>query len=177
MYVSENYVDWKVLANGPIRTVFELRFKAWDAHGVKVSETKRVTLDAGHNMNRFESTFETDTEDKQLSFVVGIVKREGEQAKSAAKQRWFSTWAGISPKDGSQGVGIVLSESPFLGVSDSGEHHLVITEAEVGSPVTYYAGSCWDKSADFSGVSDWEAYLAKYAQRVRSPLKVTLSLE
>jgi len=75
----------------------------------------------------------------------------------------------------SQGVGVVLSESPFLGVSEPGEHHLVITEAEVGSPVTYYAGSCWDKSAGFSGVSDWEAYLAEYAQRVRSPLKVTLS--
>ena len=87
------------------------------------------------------------------------------------------SWPLRSPKDGSQGVGIVLSESPFLGVSDSGEHHLVVTEAEVGSPVTYYAGSCWDKSADFSGVSDWEAYLAEYAQRVRSPLKVTLSQE
>ncbi len=35
----------------------------------------------------------------------------------------------------------------------------------------------WDKSADFSGVSDWEAYLTEYAQRVRSPLKVTLSQE
>ncbi len=35
----------------------------------------------------------------------------------------------------------------------------------------------WVRATFFDGVSDWEAYLAKYAQRVRSPLKVTLSQE
>lgn len=177
MHVSENYVDWKVIANGPIRTVFELRFKAWDAHGVKVSEVKRVTLDAGHNMNRFDSTFETDAENEKVSFVVGIEKRAEEQVKLAAKEGWFSTWAAISPNDGDQGVGVVLGELPLLGLSESGGNHVMITEAKAGVPARYYTGSCWDKSADFSGVSDWEAYLAEYAQRVRSPLNVTLSQE
>jgi hypothetical protein len=128
-------------------------------------------------MNRFESTFETDAENEEVSFVVGIEKRAQEQVKLAAKQRWFSTWAAISPKNGHQGVGVVLGESPLLGLSESGQNHVLITKAEVGAAAKYYTGSCWDKSGDFSGVSDWEAYLAEYAQRLRSPLNITLSRE
>jgi len=42
-----------VIANGPLRTVFELGYEPWDAgDGVKVSEVKRFTLDAGHNLHR-----------------------------------------------------------------------------------------------------------------------------
>jgi hypothetical protein len=31
LYTSKNYASWKILADGPIRTEFELRFDAWDA--------------------------------------------------------------------------------------------------------------------------------------------------
>jgi hypothetical protein len=40
LHVGRNYKTWKILANGPVRTVFELSYEAWDAGGVKVSETK-----------------------------------------------------------------------------------------------------------------------------------------
>ena len=56
-YVGSNYATWKVLANGPVRAVFELTYDAWDAGGVKVTETKRFTVDAGHNLDQIESTF------------------------------------------------------------------------------------------------------------------------
>src|SRR5690349_8781623 len=49
LYTSRNFVTSRVLANGPIRLVFELDYAGWDAGGAKVSETKRVILDAGKN--------------------------------------------------------------------------------------------------------------------------------
>ena len=54
---SRNFTGSRVLANGPVRLVFELTYAPWDAGGAKVSETKRVTLDAGTAFNRIESTF------------------------------------------------------------------------------------------------------------------------
>ena len=58
LYVSGNWATWKVLANGPIRAVFELTYAPWDAGaGVQVSETKRFTVDAGHNLDQIDSTF------------------------------------------------------------------------------------------------------------------------
>ena len=53
LHTSANFVDSKVLANGPIRVMFELTYPAFDAAGSRVTEIKRVTLDAGHNLNRF----------------------------------------------------------------------------------------------------------------------------
>jgi len=48
LLVSKNWKTWKVLANGPIRAVFELAYAPWDAgNGVKIAETKRFTVDAG----------------------------------------------------------------------------------------------------------------------------------
>jgi len=41
--------------------------------------------------------------------------------------------------------------------------------------VTYYAGSGWDKSGDFKAVDDWDRYLDQAAQRIRSPLAVSLA--
>ena len=58
LLTSQNWKTWKVLANGPIRAVFELTYEPWDAsNGVKVSETKRFTVDAGHNLDAIDSTF------------------------------------------------------------------------------------------------------------------------
>src|SRR5882724_5367130 len=55
--VSKNFVSSRVLANGPIRLVFELDYAPWEAGGSRVAESRRVMLDAGMRFNRFESRF------------------------------------------------------------------------------------------------------------------------
>ncbi len=57
LYPSTNFVDSRSLANGPIRVMFELTYPAWDANGARITEVKRITLDAGQNFNRFESRY------------------------------------------------------------------------------------------------------------------------
>ena len=47
LWVSGNFVSSRVLTNGPIRVMFELVYDSFDVNGTKVSEVKRVTLDAG----------------------------------------------------------------------------------------------------------------------------------
>ena len=71
LYVSRNFVTSRVLANGPIRLVFELGYAPWDAGGVRVAETKRVILDAGQGFDRFESIFKEDGQDRALDVAVG----------------------------------------------------------------------------------------------------------
>src|SRR5512144_1123131 len=71
LFVSRNFVDTRVIANGPIRAVFELTYAPWDANGRQVSEVKRITLDAGQNFDRFESFYKLAPEG-QFSYAVGI---------------------------------------------------------------------------------------------------------
>jgi len=44
-----------------------------------------------------------------------------------------------------------------------------------GKPATYLAGFGWDRSGDFRTVDDWDRYLQQAAQRLRSPLEVSLA--
>ncbi len=55
--VSKNFRASRVLAPGPIRLVFELDYPEWETAGLGVTETKRVTLDAGSQMNKLESFY------------------------------------------------------------------------------------------------------------------------
>ena len=51
----------------------------------------------------------------------------------------------------------------------------MVTGMSAGSDVTYCAGAGWDKSGDFKGVGDWDAYLDQAAQRWRAPVVVTIA--
>lgn len=74
LYVSTNYASWKVLANGPVRSVFELSYAAWDAAGLPVTETKRFTVDAGQQLDMIESTF-TYAGEKPLTIAIGLDRK------------------------------------------------------------------------------------------------------
>jgi rhamnogalacturonyl hydrolase YesR len=77
LYVSKNWRAWKVITTGPIRSEFELTYDAWDAGGRKISETKRISIDAGSNLSRVESTFSSDDK-SPLQVGVGLAERPGE---------------------------------------------------------------------------------------------------
>ena len=74
LYVGTNFKSWRILANGPVRTIIELHYDAWDAAGAKVSEVKRITVDAGRFFDRIDSTF-TFTGPASLTAAVGLNKR------------------------------------------------------------------------------------------------------
>ncbi|HTA95243.1 MAG TPA: glycoside hydrolase family 88 protein [Verrucomicrobiae bacterium] len=76
-YVSKNWRTWKVITTGPIRSEFELTYDAWDAGGQKISETKRISIDAGSNLSRVESTFSSDDK-SPIQVGVGLAERPGE---------------------------------------------------------------------------------------------------
>ncbi len=77
LYVSKNWRAYKIITTGPIRSEFELIYDAWDAgDGRMVSETKRISIDAGSNMSRVESTFSSDDK-SPLQIGVGLAQRPG----------------------------------------------------------------------------------------------------
>jgi rhamnogalacturonyl hydrolase YesR len=77
LYVSKNWRTYRIITTGPIRSEFELTYDAWDADGRMVSETKRVSIDAGSNLSRFESSFSSDDK-SPLTIGVGLAERPGD---------------------------------------------------------------------------------------------------
>jgi hypothetical protein len=170
--VSKNFVTSRVLANGPIRLVFELDYAPWDAGGVKVSETKRVTLDAGTFFNRFESTF--TAKKGPLAVALGIAKHPGGTVQSDSSS--LRVWEPVdNGKNGNLACAIVLAPGG-AGIAQQGEDgFLLVTAAKPAEPLRYYVGSAWDRAGKIATFADWSAEVQKLTARNAAPPRVTLS--
>ncbi len=178
----------KVLANGPIRLVFELTYDPIDVNGIAVSETKRITLDAGQNLNHYQSTFTTDKPDNDLQVMSGIVEHQDRPfEKNFHKDAgWMSYWdKGDGPGEkkppadsapsGYVGCAVIMAPAQVLDETEMDHQMEMVTKATSGEPVNFWAGAGWDKSGDFGSYQDWDAYIAQFASRIASPLKVSIS--
>ncbi len=177
---SRNYKTWKVIANGPIRAIFELTYEPWEANGVKVSEVKRFTVDAGHNLDEIESTF-TFEGPKVLTVGVGLNKDSADRGQKGqvtiAKgdaDHWLAQWE-AQKTNGSLGEAIVIPGAEFQGFAEDKVNQIVLAKITSGQPLRYYVGAGWTKSGQFSTEKDWDDYVAAAAASAKSPLKVAVS--
>ena len=182
LYRALNFKSWRIIANGPVRTIFELTYQPFNAGGLNVAEVKRIALDAGHNLNHVVSTFKSEGSATDIPWVSGIVKRAGVvgSESKANDWAWLAEWGPILPKDGGHGelgIGILLPRSEVADWKETSTHYLVLSHAKSGVPVDYYIGAGWTDSGDFRDVRDRWHYLDDQAQRIATPIVVTVDPE
>ncbi len=177
LYTARNFRQSRVLASGPIRLVFELVYEPWDVAGTSVAETKRITLDAGWNMDRFESFYRV-AGDAATTWAPGIKKAAGSQVRVERGEGWLRTWEPIKDH-GSFGCGLVVDPASLVDVveADGNVLMLMVGRSAAGAAVRYYAGFGWDRSGDFAGLADWDAYVQSVANRLRAPLEIDIKPE
>jgi hypothetical protein len=179
LHVGRNYKTWKVLANGPIRAIFELGYAPYDANGVEVTEVRRFTVDAGHNLDQIESTL-TFTGGKDITLAIGVNKNSGDRNQDSKAEvtkndaAWLAQWE-VQNTNGSIGTAIVVERGAFTGFAEDERNQLVLAKATSGQPVRFYAGAGWSKAGEFTTKDAWSKYVATSAARANSPVKVELS--
>ncbi|MGD9109534.1 MAG: DUF4861 family protein, partial [Phycisphaerales bacterium] len=172
IYRSENFVSWKLITNGPIRSVFELTYKPWKL-GDKISgEKKRISLDLGSNFNFIESSFSSDVDDAAI--VTGIVNCTlGGNAVFGEDKTWLSYWHNPDETNGSIGCTVILPKGAAKNESANIDNHsLLCVKLSNSRSVAYYAGACWSKGADFISEEEWLKHVQKKVRLIENPLKV-----
>jgi hypothetical protein len=171
--VSKNFRASRVLAPGPIRLVFEVDYPEWETPGLRVTETRRVTLDAGSHFNRFESFYRAPG-GGPVTWAAGIRKAEGVVPRVDRERGILRTWEHQTRygDNGWLGCGVVVDPTGIVETREEGGNQLVITRTPAGAPATWYAGSGWDGSGRFPDAAAWDRHLDAFAARVRSPLRV-----
>ena len=178
LYRAWNFKSQRIIANGPVRAIFELQYQPWDAPGLRVTETKRIAIDAGQNLNHVTSIFRAENGVTDIPWATGIVKRKnvvGSESKANA-WAWLSMWGPLLPKDGGHGdlgIGILMPRASVLDWKETNDHYLAISKTKSGQPVSYYIGAGWTDSGDFRDVRDWWTYLDQAAQRYATPVAIT----
>jgi len=174
LFVSNNFSSWKVVATGPIRSVFELAYDPWDVGGRNVSEVKRISIDAGSNFSRVESTFTADGKEP-LILGVGIARRDGEECVTTdLAGGWLAYWEPEQGKNGNTACGLVFPDGVKKFTKDEA-NLLAIAQAKPGQPFVYFLGAGWSKSGDFPDSSAWTAYVREFARRLKFPLAISCS--
>ena len=182
------YRTQEILDNGPLRFTVKLEFNPLTVRGdSNVVETRVITLDAGSYLNKTVVSYTNLKE--AMPVTTGIVLREPDGVVTADAANGYITYVDpTTDRSGGNGKIFIGAAFPSLvkeaktvlfpekekkelrGGADG--HVLAISEYEPGSEYTYYWGSAWNKAA-IKTVDAWNAYMAEYAQKVRTPLTVT----
>lgn len=178
LFVGANYKTWKILANGPVRTVFELSYDGWDAAGTKVSELKRFTVDAGRYFDHIDSTFTFAGPDK-LTAAVGLNKRPSDKGQEVkvdfSENRNDGSLVQWITQRSFGDFGVALIVPAASGFAADERNGLVTAPVVSGQTLRYHVGAAWTRGSPFATQDDWKRHVAEEAARLRAPVSVTFS--
>lgn len=166
---SKNFVSWKTITTGPIRTSFILNYNAWETDGNEIRESKLISLDYGSNLSKFTISI---TGTNTIYPGITLHKKDG-NITTNLKEGWLSYW---EPLDDSEiGLGIIIPEgnmSDFetYDTQKKDESNLYAQIKTKNNTAIYYAGFGWKKSLQFSSQKEWEDYLSLFSKKSNNPL-------
>jgi len=173
LQVSQNFVTSRTIAEGPLRTVFELTYHPWSEYGVK--ETKRISLDIGSNFSKFESNFTTEKKVPNYTIGISLHNNEGETQLND-KNGWYLHWEKID--DAFVGEGIVVDpaivEKSWARKSEVADQSNLLVVTKPNQKLVYYAGFAWQKSGQIKTKQDWENILQKQSQIIAAPFLIKI---
>ena len=172
-FYSKNFISWKTITTGPIRTSFILTYADWDAAGNKITEVKHISLDYGSFLSRFEIAVSGT---KELSTGITLHNNDG-KTEGNLKEGWIDYWQPID--DSELGTGIVFPKNTMISfekyvVANKDLCNLYATLKVKENKVIYYTGFGWKKQGEFTTKEAWETYLGQFAKNINNPLLVVI---
>jgi hypothetical protein len=173
IYFSNNYASYKILENGPLRCCFELTYNSWKAGASQVEAVKKISLDAGSQLNRTVITYKITGADS-LPVVTGIVKRPKPGIVHLDENQGIMNY--WEPREGESGtMGLACISMDSASSMMVGKGHLITRSVIYNNkPFTYYDGGAWDKAGIILSSSDWIKYLEDFKQQLSNPVLVTV---
>ncbi len=177
--LSQNFISWKILANGPIRSIFELKYAPISIDSVEVTETKQISIDLGSNLYYCKVSYESQ---KNLSnTAIGIALHSGKgKITSNENQGWLSYWEPYG--DSNLGTGVLISPKDIIDMKldneiniDESLNNIWLSSKVVNQTVSYWSGFGWQKAGDFESAEDWEQYLSQQSKQKNSPIKINIT--
>jgi hypothetical protein len=173
-WTSKNFTASRVLANGPIRVMFELDYEAFDVNGMPVTETKRITLDGGSQLDHFQS-FYKPAKSGPLTCGIGLKKVAGGEKQFDAQRGWLAVWEKMEKNAGMQGVAIVADPQSVEKLTEDNLNHLLLAKCRPDNSISYWAGFAWDKAGQITTAEAWKKYVNEFASGLNSPMAVTVA--
>jgi hypothetical protein len=174
VYFSKSYSSWKIMANGPIRVVFELEFTGWQFENNDIKEVKRITLDAGQYFNQIESTYKLSDSTFAFSHAVGIVQRTDSESFIEKKEGWFGSWESLGENNGYLGCGFIAPVSIIIDIKNLNNHLFGLLVSKPGESIRYYTGAAWNEFGPVKSFEIWKTYIENKVQCINNKCIVSI---
>lgn len=163
------FASYRIISSGPRKAEFELTYSPVVFRGRAVREMRRVTLEAGEHLNRFEVRYDAEGEPIDIPFAIGLVKRKNVVSASSTDERWISLFGATNDDqvNGDLGLGAVLPGNAFRSIREDSTHIFVYGEIRSGETLTYYAGAGWTRSGFVADRNAWESYVGSRARDLK----------
>ena len=183
LWVSRNFTKSRVLACGPIRVMFELTYDPFEVNGISVAEVKRITLDAGQNLDHYQSFYKPYIRPgKRVTLITGIGLRKVDivQKDLNAEGGYLTAWEPVkedTSRTGHWGSVVVIDPKLFEKQTEDKLNLLMLARVPENNVSSYWAGFFWNASGQFADYAAWKKHVDEFAQGLASPIEVSIPAE
>lgn len=168
---SGNFESWKVISNGPIRSIFELKYIPYTISGEEVIETKRISIDLGDNYYRCDVSYSCNIDIKKIA--IGVTNHEKEGIENHSVDNGYITYWELLD-DGYVGTGMFVDLSTITKIKYSRDFQDNWIEGKIkDGKFTYWAGFGLEKNGSFTSADSWNSYIDVEVAKKQAPLKIT----
>jgi hypothetical protein len=128
-------------------------------------------LDAGSQLNHFQPAYRAQS---PVAVAVGFKKVKDEQREVNAERGWVTIWQAVDKNLGMQGLAVVLNSDDVDKLAEDARNNLIVLKPRTAFPVSYWAGFAWDRAGRITSAEAWKKYVDEFAERLRSPVEVTV---
>jgi len=175
LWVGNHFDSYKVIENGPLRTVFTLTYDSVKVGNDFYKQTITITANAGSMLNKAVVTFTGKAQKMQLATGIFLHDGKGDLKLNAANGTVAYAEEAISEfkePSGRNYVG-VFAPAKVIESKKKNAHAFLLANYKVGTSFTYYFGGGWNKWK-FPTDADWFKAVNDFAAKTKSPLKVKM---
>jgi len=176
VWIGNHYDRYKVLAAGPLRSVFTLTYDSIQVGSVYYKKILTITSDAGSMMNKGIVRYEGPEMPMKLAAGIFLHKNRGQLFTDETKQVIAYAENAVSNAGVPQGQNYVGVFVPVAGgdTLEENNHFMLLSNYTVGNNFTYYFGGGWSQWK-FPAADDWFAAAVRFSEAKKTPLKVTVN--
>ncbi|OIP82141.1 MAG: hypothetical protein AUK44_08470 [Porphyromonadaceae bacterium CG2_30_38_12] len=171
--IGDHYDRYKVIENGPLRSVFTLYSDAVKIDKEIFKREITITTTAGGLLNKAEVTYRGANKQFQLAAGISLHEVLGKTYDNIHKGIIAYAEDAVSIHHvpaGRNYVAVIMSKNIYEKRQQE-NHLLLVANYRVGSTYTYYFGGGWSKGG-FAADVDWFKAVRNYHLKVKYPIKV-----
>ena len=174
LWVGDHYNKFKVIENGPLRTIFTLTYDSVKVGNDYYSETFTVSATAGSLLNKGIVTY--SGKNQKIKMAAGLFLHDGKGVLKSNTGNGTLAYAENATSEfgepkGRNYVGIVVPAKTAEG--KNAKHAFLLSDYKAGKAFNYYFGGGWNEYK-FPTDDDWFKAVQDFQLKVSNPLTVKL---